>query len=167
MDKRIAELESILSYLTTAHERLLALLGQKRQALRTADQDRIARCSTQENAVVQEIGELEKQRLLLVGELTLAVDPGAKGPMLLGELAERLDEPGRGRLLVLRQKLKQRVEQAQKETAVIKRTTESLVRHMQGLVQTIGCVMAGVGLYNNQGTPPKSAMAVSTFNATG
>jgi hypothetical protein len=37
---------------------------------------------------------------------------------------------------------------------------------MQGLVQTIGSAVTGVGTYNRAGAPPKAAMAISTFNAT-
>ena len=166
MDKWIAQLASVLTQQVAAHEKLLALLQSKRKLLSTADHQQLKRLSQQENQVVQAISELEKQRLNLVGQLTLAIDEASKAPMRLAELAGRLPEPDRGRLLTLRAKLKQKMEQVSEETAVARRATESLVRHMQGLVCTVGSIVSGVGLYSRQGGVPKEAMAVRTFHVT-
>ncbi len=166
MDKQLARLETLIIQQTSAHERLLSLLEHKRESLRTADRDQMTRCTEQENLVVQEISELEKERLGLVGELTLIVDPSAKAPMRLAELAQQLDEPGRGRLLVLRSQLLDRMKQVQRETAVVKRATESVVRHMQGLFQMVGNAVGNGGVYSQRGAPPQHVLAVNTFNAT-
>lgn len=166
MDKQVARLESVLAQLDTAHGHLLSLLKSKREALRKAEPRQITQLTRQENEAVQVISELEKQRLELVGELTLAINPEATQPLRLLDLAERLDEPARGRLLVLRGQLKQRIEQTQQELAIVKKATGSLVRHMQGLVQTIGTALTGVGLYSSRGSLPQGAMAMNTFNAT-
>ncbi len=167
MDKQLEGLESVLTQQAAAHEKMLALMQQKRQALRDARHDRVTQCSEEENTLVQVLGALEKTRLKLIGELTLAVNPSAKEPMRLLELADHLPEPQRGRLLVLRQQLQERMLLVKQETAVVRRAIESLVRHMQGLVQTVGSVVTGVGLYGNHGAPPKDTLAVSTFQATG
>ena len=166
MDKQLSRLEAVITQQTSAHERLLSLLKYKREALRTADRDQMSRSTEQENQAVQEISELEKERLRLVGELTLMVDPSAKQPMCLADLAQRLNEPSRGRLLVLRQHLIERIKRVQQETAVVKRATESVVRHMQGLFQMIGSAVGGGGVYSRCGAPPRHALAVNTFNAT-
>ncbi len=166
MDKQLEQLEAILKQQTAAHEKLLTLLKRKREAVRTAQHEQVASLTHQENQAVQAISDLEKQRLALVGELTLIVDPAAKQPMRLAQLAQHLEEPTRGHLLVLRQELADRLKQTQQETAVAKRVTETLVRHMQGLIQTVGGAITGVGVYSRQGAVPKEALAVNTFNAT-
>ncbi len=166
MDNQIAHLESILTRQVAAHEKLLSMLQRKRQLLRTADRPQLEDLSAQENQVIQSISELEKERLKLVGELTLLVDPAAKEPMRLAPLAQRLPEPHRGHLLVLRQQLKQKMVEVHRETVIARRVTESLVRHMQGLVQTVGSLITGVGLYSSHGAPPKEAMTVRTINTT-
>lgn len=166
MDKQLAQLESVLTQQASAHRQLLVMLQRKRQLLRTADHNQITALSGQENQVVQRIGELEKQRLGLVGQLTVAVDPKAPQPMRLGELAQRLEEPLRGRLLVLRQQLNENIQQVGRETAVAKRATEALVRHIQGLIQTVGGVITGVGVYSREGSLPKETITIRTFNAT-
>ena len=122
--------------------------------------------SQRENAVVQQISELEKKRLQLVADLTLALDPQAAQPLKLAELAQRLDEPDRGRLLVLRQQLLERMAEVRRQTNVARRATESLVSHMQGLVQSIGAACSGMSIYASNGAPPPQAMVLSTFNTT-
>ena len=165
MDKQLIKLESILNRQLSAHDQLLALLKQKHDALRAADHQRITQCCAQENDLVQAISDLEKQRLTVIGELTALIAPTNEDPLRLVDLAQRIEEPARGRLLVLRQQLKERMTQSSKETATARRATELLVRHMQGLIQTIGNIMTGVGAYSHKGAPPKGAMAINTFNA--
>lgn len=165
MDKQLAQLESILNQQLSAHDQLLALLKQKRDALREADHEWITQCCGQENELVQAISELEKQRLAVMGELTALIAPESKEPLRLLDLAQRVEEPARGRLLVLRQQLKERMTQSSKETAMARRATELLMRHMQGVIQTLGNVMTGVGVYSHKGAPPQAAMAINTFNA--
>lgn len=167
MDEQIAKLETILKQQLSGHKQLLSFLAMKRQALGAARHDQMTGLTEKENRVVQEISELEKQRLAVVGELTLMVDPSAKAPLRLAELAERLDEPGRGRLLVLRQELVLQMKQVQHETTVVKRATASLVQHMQGLIQTVGSAITGIGVYSQQGRVPQEALAIRTFNTTG
>jgi len=166
MEKKIAKLEQILSKQLEEHELMFGLLKRKREALRQANHRLVRDCCEQENHRVQAIGELEKHRLRLVGELTLMLNPHAAAPMLLGELAERLDEPARGRLLVFRQQLREKMEQIRHDASVVRRATESLTRHMQGLVQTISGAMNCGGVYGSGGAPPQRAMAMSTFNTT-
>ncbi len=164
MDEQLDQLEGVLKQLGTAHESLLSLLKAKRVALRESDSDRVSAYCEKENLCVQKISELEKQRLELIGQLTEQLEPNADQPLRLVQLAEHLPEPRRGRLLVLKQQLTQHMENIRNETAVIRRATESLAKHMQGLVQTVAGAMAGV--YGQRGAPVAGAMTVSTFEAT-
>jgi hypothetical protein len=166
LDKTVTKLEAVLQEQLATHERLLALLLAKRKALAGADRAKLAELLSSENQQVQAVSELEKQRLALVAELTQIVSPDAKEPMRLPELAMKLSEPARGKLMVLRTQLRQRMESVREQTQVARRATESLVKHMQGLVQSIGNSVTGVGTYGRAGAPPKAAMAISTFSAT-
>jgi len=166
LEEKLTRLESALESLAVAHETLMALLRDKRVALRLARYEQVTQICEQENVLVQRISELEKHRLKLVADLTLIIEPGASEPLAMIELARRLDEPQRKRLLGLRQGLVERMEQVRCESGVARRATEALVAHMQGLMQTIGAVCTGVGVYNRLGAPPPEAMALSTFNTT-
>lgn len=136
--RRIPVLEAVLKQLAERHEQLLALMKRQREALRQADHHGVSEYSRLENTIVQAIGELEKQRLELVAELTRAIHPTAAQPMRMRDLAERLPEPSRGRLLVLREQLRDRIARVKEESSVTRRATESLLKHMQGLVHTLG-----------------------------
>jgi hypothetical protein len=166
MDKYLSELEGVLVQMVGAHERMLWLLQRKRAALRKADRALLASYCAEENQWVQEIGELEKRRIGLVGELTLLMDPGAAAPLRLLELGEGLAEPWRGKVLVLRVRLKERMDEVRRESAVARLAVESLVRHMSGVVQMVGGSMTGVGVYGRGGVASRAALAVSTFSAT-
>ena len=166
-DSKVAQLEAILARQMEEHQQLLNLIGRKREAVRRADHHLVVDCCKQENQRVQKIAELEKVRLGLTGELTLLLVPGAAEPMRLGDLAQRLVEPMRGRLLILRQQLRQRIEQVRHEASIAQRATELLARHMQGVVQTISSAISGGAAYSRSGAPPPAAMAISTLNMTG
>jgi flagellar FlgN protein len=170
MDSKVtastASLEQVLRQLLVLHTELLDLLRRKQDKLRTNDAKAMIDFCALEHEKVQGITDLEKHRLKLVAELTLAVDPGAAEPMRLGELAGRLDEPVRGRLLVQRQQLLEKMKQVQSETSVVRRATETLSKHMQGIIQTIGAISTGVSTYGSGGAFPQRSTAVSTFSAT-
>ena len=159
-------LESTLKQLLSLHGELLELLTSKREVLRKSDNQAVTGLCILEHEKLQKIAELEKQRLMQVAELTLKVDPQAKEPLRMAELAERLDEPQRGRLLVARQQLLERMKQVQQETNIVRRATESLAKHMHGIVQTLGALSAGVSTYGSGGAFPQKNNAVSTFSAT-
>lgn len=167
MDKLIAKLEDAVQRQIALHEKLLTVMKLKVDAFRKADHDGAVACTRQENIELQQIAEIEKQRLVLVAELTRCVDAKAKQPLVMGELAERLPEPARGRLLVLRGKMKERMEMVQREGSIVRRASEALLRHMQGIVQSISGAITGISTYSRKGAPPRMAMTVSTFSATG
>ena len=166
LEKDLAQLEEILRKQVATHEQLLTLLKRKKAALAHADADTMTECCRLENEQLQAVAELEKQRLTLAAKVTLALDPKAPAPLKLGDLAQKLPEPVRGRLLVLRHQARQRMEQVRHEVAVTKRATESLMGHIQGLMQTIGSAVTGIGTYNRGGSLPRAATAISTFNTT-
>jgi len=165
-DNQVMRLEAVLAVMHEEHVLLEALLHRKREAIRAADHFLVRSCTEQENTRVQAIGELEKRRMEIVGDLTLRINPSATAPMSLPELAQLLPEPARGRLLVRRQQLRELMEKVRTEASVVRRATEMLSRHMQGLMQTIGGAIQGGGVYGRRGALPQGAMALSTFNTT-
>lgn len=170
MDKRIqrdlAQLESVLSQSAKHHEQLLTLMLRQREALRCAQADKVTELSKQENVVVQAISGLEKRRLELVGALTGLLVPGAAQPMSLRELAERLPEPARGRVLVLREQLRGRIALVKEQASVTRRASEALLNHMQGLVQSLSQVSARGAGYDRPGRASNPLPAIGTMSLT-
>lgn len=167
IDRAIAELEATLREQLRLHERMLGLLGDKRTALASADTDRMIALCKEENAILQNVSNLEKRRLELAARLTLLIDPKAPEPKRLADLAQQIPEPARGRLLVLRSQLRQRMDQVRKHAAVAAQASDTLLKHMQGLIQTIGGLVTQIPTYTAAGQRPRAALAVSTFNTTG
>ena len=166
VDVSIDQLEQVLTRLLDEHEQLIVLLKQKRLALCSADHKKIFDCCKQENEKIRSISELEEQRLRMVAELTAMVAPSASEPMRMADLAEHLPEPMRGRLLVQRSQLKERMDQARCEINVAQRANESLFKHMNGLIQTISSMCSGLTTYGRTGLRPPHTMAASTINTT-
>lgn len=164
--KHIPLLEQVLKQLAERHEQLLTLMVKQRELLRLADHGGVSECSRQENVLVQAIGDLEKRRLELVAELTRAVDPSATMPMRMRDLAEKLPEPSRGRLLVLREQLRERITRVREQSSVTRRATESLLKHMQGLVHTLGNAGRAAGYAPANQPQPAGAPALGTLKVT-
>ncbi len=165
-DRLVDQLETLLRELLDQHSQLLATMQRKREVMKTGERRAMDALCRLEGELVQRITGMEKRRLELVAALTLHVAPDAAEPMKLSDLAQRLEEPARGRLLVARQQLVGRMQQVQHETSVARRAAESLVRHMTGLIQTIGTLSTGVSTYGRQGQRPQAAITMRTINLT-
>lgn len=166
MKPLIDQLQQILRQQIQVNRDLTDVFQQKIQALGAAQPKAVAGLSEQENRLVQVLSELEKDRQALVADLTLALEPTSRKPMTLPELAQRIAEPDRGSLLMLRQQLRQEMESGRRQAMVAGQISQNLVRHMQGLVQTITAAVNGLTTYTRQGRSPVPVAAVSTFSAT-
>lgn len=170
MDKRleqtVATLEGVLKQQIALHGELLTFMSHKRDALASAQAQRLAETLQLENQKVQAIGELEKRRLEIMATLTILVQPEATEPMRLDALVMHLPDPVANRVIAIRAQLRQRIEEVRQQTTIARRATESLMRHVQGLIQSIGSVSTGVSTYAHGGRLNPTATAVSTFNLT-
>lgn len=166
VQQQVDQLEGLIQQLLDEHRQLAGLLQTKREALRACRQRDVVQLCLLEHEKVQRISELEKQRLELSGALTLALKPDATEPMRLMELAEALPEPMRGNLLVMRQQLRQIMTQVREQTHVVRQATESLLRHMQGLVKNITAISTGTPTYGNRGTMPRKPGTIRTISVT-
>ncbi|MCC7408963.1 MAG: flagellar export chaperone FlgN [Phycisphaeraceae bacterium] len=166
LTKKLDELEKILEQQIALHKMLLMALGRKHQAIRQSKTAEMEACCLQENQHLQAIGEAEKQRQTLVAELTLAMDPRASAPMTLLQLAERQAEPWRTRLLMRRLELRELAEKTRTQSSIARKAAESLLRHVQGLMQTISQAVGGGAVYGASGALPQRSMKLSTFSTT-
>jgi hypothetical protein len=166
IEQATATLEAILLRMTTVNEELLTLLGRKRDAMRRGDADAMAQLCALENQKVQAISGLEKQRLELVAKLTLLLDPRAAEPLRMADLADRLPEPARGRVLMLRVQLRDKLTQVREQTSIARRAADALVRHVAGVVQGVVAVANGTAAYARPGVAVRPAGPVSTFRMT-
>ena len=160
----ISSLESTLQRSYQLHESLLELMIRKRKALAAGQSDAMIELCRLENEQVQQISELEKNRLEMVARLTQLIDPDAAQPLHMRDLAMRFPEPLRGRVLLQRQRLREKILQVKEQCSIAKCATEALMKHVQGLVQTIGTFAAVGASYSDRGGAPINATAVGTIN---
>jgi len=167
VDKHLNELEQQLRQLLTEHDALLMLLRRKREAVRQARPAVVEDCTQRENQRVQTIGRLEQARQQTVAAITQAIDPQATELMRLAAIAERIDEPQRGRLLVLQAQLRERMEQVRRESKIAAQAMQGLLHHVQGLMQMVVQTVGGGGVYSRRGHVAASSGHVSSFSTTG
>ncbi|MEQ9455404.1 MAG: flagellar export chaperone FlgN [Phycisphaeraceae bacterium] len=161
----VNELESLLIDMIERQRLWLAVFEQKTTALRSADHNLMAALSSQENDHLQAMTEMEKRRLHLLADITQALDPQASEPLRLTALAQLLPETISQRLLDLRAELRTEIERFRSRLASVRQASESLLRHVNGVVTSVVAAATGNNVYSRSGSLPQPAKAnLSTFS---
>lgn len=141
-----ADLESLLRELASVQSELLALASEHRAALARADTEAIARCVERQVALLDRSRIAEQKRRALVE----AWAPRERG-ITLTDLASRVEEPARARLLALGGQVRTLVERLARENRTVRAATESLMAHMDGLVRQVARRLSQSGTYSRRG----------------
>jgi len=141
----------VLAAQIEGHRKLLSCIEKKRQAIRSADIDAITKLCQAEQAIAHRLGDLEKQRLELVGRLTERLAPDAARPLSLREITAAADEGRRGALEALAQRLREAIETVRRESSIVTAAASALSRHMTGIMQTVNSALSRVGVYERRG----------------
>ncbi|MEX2673299.1 MAG: flagellar export chaperone FlgN [Phycisphaeraceae bacterium] len=165
MDDLLRQLVTQLELMAAKHDSLLDLVRRKQQAIRMGQADLVAETCTLENEHIQHIAELEKQRQQTVGHLTQSLSPAANEPLRITQIADAVDEPRRGQLLLLHQKMRQTMQTIQRENDVSKRAAEGLLRHVQGIVQQVQQVIGGA-TYGRRGSVSPATVSMNSISIT-
>lgn len=152
LEKAASQLEKTLRALLEGQKRLLRKMERKREAIRRADIGAITELCTEENALAQRIGDLEKHRLRVVGAITEILEPDAAAPLNLASIAEGLNEEAGTRLLAIGAELKEAVRTVRRESSVLRSAAEALAGHMAGIAQTVHAAINRAGVYGRAGT---------------
>ena len=147
----VGMLERILRAQHDDYKKLSNFIEHKKEAIRQAQIETIAQICEQENVIAQEMGELEKKRLTLVGEITATLRPDAMTPMTMLEIAASADEAQAARLIARRKELRASVKQVRRASSVVRTASEKLNQHMIGVLQTVRSALSGAGVYERKG----------------
>lgn len=145
------QLVQVLGGQFTLHQQLLERIHEKRQAVRHADLDAIERLCHQENEIAQQLGDLEKQRLTLVGTITEMLDPSAEQPFTASQIAAHCDDALRERLQQTTAQLRESIAQVKKQSAVLRQAAEALAQHMAGIAQSVRAALSRAVVYGSRG----------------
>ncbi len=149
--REISLLEENLRRQLDAHRQLLECIQRNREAIGRADMQQIRSVCDQENTVAQQLGELEKVRLVLVGRVTEHLEPDAGQPVSMSRIAEALDEPAAGRFEALAAQLRAMIQEVRQASAVVRTAADALARHMGGLLQTVHSALGRAKVYGRRG----------------
>ncbi|MCZ6836416.1 MAG: flagellar export chaperone FlgN [Planctomycetota bacterium] len=131
--------------------RMEVCIKSKRQAISESRIDSVAGICEEENDLLQQLGDLEKARLVMVGSLTQAIEPDAQEPLSIKSLAGYLNESQARELLDMREILLEQVKKVRQESSVVRDAMESLNHHMIGILQTVRSALSGAGVYEQKG----------------
>jgi len=143
---------------------MLELLTRKREAIKAASIDDIRTLCDRENRVLQELGDLEKQRLTIVARLTEHFEPDASQPMRLRDIASRIGGEQGERLEVLGAETREHIEAVRKLSGVLRSASETLSNHVAGILQIVQSALCQARVYGREGQLATGAQVRSTVD---
>ena len=171
--KDLFSLEESLKKLLDAQSALAGLLEKQRLALAAGDAPALSDLCRREKDVVDLIQTLERGRQSLMGRLKTAL-PASQAGLAAGStpsetwslmtLAQRVPEPVRTRLMVRRAELVKVMTDNQRVAATVRRASERLLRHVGGLINTLGSAAQGGAAYGQSGRLTAAPVRLSTLN---
>lgn len=149
--KLVGLLERILCAQHDDYKKIAKLIERKQEAIRNANMQDITSICQDEHVVAQHVTQLEKQRLVLVGDLTSRLQPNASDPLKVSQIADALAESDRNRILEITRDLQQTVKEVRQASSVVRKASDALAVHMGGLLQTMQSVLSKAQVYSQQG----------------
>jgi hypothetical protein len=165
-DELALELEGLLRELVVRYEQMLTLSQMRHDAIRAADAERLGACVQQENGFIQEIADIEKRRIGVVGAFAERLGAEPKEVTTMTWIAERLADPMRGRLLRLAQSLRGLLGKVRAENEVGAAAATALSQHMTGLLRQVAQCLNHAKTYGRGGQVGAGPSIVSAVDLT-
>ncbi len=153
--------EALLLNLVRLHEELVHASGAHREAIRQADTTAIGKAREQVEAVCAQIANLDQERQAIVKAMA-PENPDAT----LTFLATRLAEPERSRSLELAKTLRELIIKARTDQRRLRAATDSMLRHVRGVVQQVQQSLNHAGTYGRGGCVDAGVAVVSGIDMT-
>jgi len=144
-----ARFEAILGSLIETHEQMLAVALDHRAAISRADAVAVQACVGQQAVLSARVATLETERRAVTAALAPG-GPGSPSPTI-ATVAQKLPEPARGRILAAAARLRDVLIRLQRENHILRTATQSLMAHMDGLIQQVARALSQTRLYSPQG----------------
>jgi hypothetical protein len=147
-------LEAVLVQQEELYARLRILVAERREAVRTADLDRLRTSLEEERRVVARLADLDKQRTDIaaaLGRRLGLVQPGRPVQVDIAQLAARAPQGIRERLVATSERLKHEILLVRRESGVVRQAAEALAGHLAGILQSVSGAFAGARCYGPAG----------------
>lgn len=161
---RVEQLEGIMRSLVVCYEQILTFAKQRKDAIRSADTNKLGSVIRQENTLVQQVADIEKKRIEVVRVLAESLGSTKREQTTVGWIASRIGSAGES-LNILADHLKQTISRVQQLNAVTKQASEMLAKHMQGILQTVAKDRSFVKTYSSAGSMAQPRGASTGLNA--
>lgn len=165
--------EALLDELIRCHERMLKDTADHRTAIARADQAAIARALAAQQATADHLGEMQRQRALLVRQMVTPAGSAARGGPAVdtdgigaSQIAAAAPEPRRSAILARAERLRVLVVQVTEQRRVVRAAADALLAHMQGLITQIGRHLTHAGVYTRPNAPPSVNQVISALDMT-
>ena len=167
--KALDELDAAVRDLVAEHERLIVAVGIQREAVATADGQKLNAAIIQQGESAQRIAQIERRRIAAVAALSPPAKAGSRpatqpGQVRLTDLAATLSEPGRARLLESVGLLKIVLERLHREYAVLKEAASQLASHLEGITRQVYAKLSHTGAYARSGSLRAPVQVVSSLD---
>jgi hypothetical protein len=143
-------LEELLRDQRTLYLELDALVARQRLAVQQADVKGLMAAGARERELVEAIRSIDQRRVELAQAIGAEVGVKSEQPLSLSDLLE-YSGPRRSALVAIADELRKLVVAVKAASGVVRVATESLSRHMQGIVQTVEAGFNNAGVYERAG----------------
>lgn len=161
VDAQAAEVERVLCDLMAQFQRLTSLAHERREAMRSADPSRLARCISCENEAVQQVAEIEKRRITIIGRIAERLGVPGKTQTRVTSIAERIGGPIGDRLKKQAQELLRQIETLRRANEIARDAAASLSAHMEGLLRQASQTLNHSKTYGRLGSVEPGPAVVS------
>lgn len=138
-------LETTMIELTAAHRQLLDLVLEHRHAISKGDAAAIQECLTRQGLLAPGMAELERSRRRIV--VAICGKPDAT----ISDVTAKLPESLRAPISASAARLKSVLSAIQRENGIVRAATQSLIAHIDGLMQQVARALSHAGTYGRQG----------------
>lgn len=158
-----------LETLVRLHEQMIASLDRQLAAARAADGQTMRRCQEQTDGLARQIVQAEAQRRHLCRSVAAGagIEAAATGRgVTVSRLAAALPEPDRGRLARQAQRLRERIQEADRLNKMLAEVSRRILVHLKMAYESVVTVAGTTGLYAANGRL-RQAQRSTVFEAVG
>ena len=168
-NQRAHDLVHLLDDMRQLYDELQATIRRRLEAIRRARMDDVQSCTSRESYLADRISNRDGLRRQLVRTTAsgFGISPEAATTMTLSNLAERMDEPQRGRLLTASAALRGAVEALRTIHRTASVVTLEMLKHFQAITDAVARTGCEPGVYTVGGRLSRSGASARLFEAMG
>lgn len=160
------EFGEVLEQLHSLHGSMQEAIQMRADAIRQADAEGLREAIGSESSVLEDIRRVDARRIELAGELTGTEAPRVQSLSMSNVLESIEDDVTREHLDQLSVRLRQQIKATQNRSAIVRQAAETLMGHIDGVMQSVRSAMETVGRYGPDGSLHRSQTGSVSLDIT-